>query len=205
MSDEELSITKAAAELSSHFLGCMPHPEKSNGGLVDTKTELRHFPTEESFDNAMRQHAFEGLEEAELAEHGLPIDEDEKSPRQKKVAKKAAAKKKAKQAKDPSEKSKSSYARKKEKRISAAKEAERAAFMAEARRNAQRVVAELRAQAERQKEIDAAVALAATPEETPPTDLPAVSDERRGLRTTISNLTDPDRMHHRFRSFGIHP
>lgn len=197
MSDEELSIAKAAAELSAHFRGCMPAPDKAQGGLIETASSVRAFPTEEAFDGAMQQHAFEGIEEAELAEHGIPAEAEEEKPRQRKTK---AAKKKTR---NPSEKS--SYARKKERRLLESRiDEERAAFMTEARRNAQRIVAELRAEETRQREIQAAIA--ATPKETPPTDLPAVSDERRGLRTTISNLTDADRMHHRFtRSFGIRP
>lgn len=194
MSDEELSITEAAAQLSSHFMGCMPHPEKNQGGLIETKTDIRHFPSEESFDSAMQQHAFEGIEEAEISEYGLPVDEAAER-RSKKKKSKYAEKKERRLAEERREKEEEK--RREEERRRLRKENPvppdpgRAEFL---REEARRRVRELRSMQEQSSLIEEAVARAATPKESP------------SLPPRMRPVFDPERAFRRkLRSFGIHP
>jgi len=193
MSDEELSIVKAAAELSSHFKGCMPNPVKEEGGLVETRTSIRAFTSEETFDGAMRQHAYEGLEEAELSEYGLPVDAERSS---KKKSKSKYAEKKARRLAEE-RREKEEEKRREEERRRLRKEdpvppdARRAEFL---REEARRRVQELRSMQEQSSCIEEAVARAATPKESP------------SLPPRMRPVFDPERAFRRkLRSFGIHP
>lgn len=197
MSDEELNLATAVAELNSHFKGCMPNPDRSLGGIVETTEAVRSFPTEELFDSAVRQLAGEGLEAVEISEHGIP--EVKEAPHVSNRTSKYAAKKAARAAREAEARS---YDRAKAMRRSASPDPSRASFLRKASEGAARIVRSIRDGSE----LSRPAPLAASGSESPDpdaTDLPSPNgDPRKGFRTTVTRRTDPDRMHRRF---GIRP
>jgi colicin import membrane protein len=188
MSDEELAIAKAAAELSSHFKGAMPAPKREDRGRIETRTSIRAFTTEESFDSAMEQHAFEGVEEAELAEYGLPVDAERSSKKKSKYASKKA-KRLAEERRIEEERKREEERRKLRKESPVPPDARRAEFL---REEARRRVQELRLMQEQASCIEEAVA-AATPQD-------ATKEPPLAMRPIV----DLERFHRRSKFFGFH-
>ncbi len=193
MSDEEIALAEAAAQLSAHFVSMMPNPQ--GGGVIETDTAIRAFDSAESFADALRLHAAEGLEEAEIAAHGLPVSnrEREQDAKEQGHGKSKYASKRQKRLAE--ERKLAEIERKREEaRKQLRKEAQvtpdqkRAELLREVARDR---VRELRSMAEQASVIDSALSQAATPREDP------------RLPSAMKPAFDPDRAHRRPMVFGI--
>lgn len=196
MNDEEFVLAEAAASLSAHFKGAMPAPKKEDGGLIETKTAIRAFTSEQAFDDAMVQHAFEGVEEAMIAEHGLPVEpesdaDERRSKKKSKYAEKKARRLAEERREKEEEKRREEERRRLRKENPVPPDPDRAEFL---REEARRRVRELRSMQEQSSIVEEAVAKAATPKESPvpPQKMRPVFDPERAFRRKV-------------RSFGIHP